>query len=65
MSEIWKPQPKEVYQSWIDALKYEASDKLSSWEIDFIESLESQLRFRNLSEKQAFLLDRIYADKTL
>lgn len=64
MAEIWKPQTVEVYKSWVDALKNEASDELTNWEIDFIDSIENQLTFRNLSEKQAEILERIYANKT-
>lgn len=64
MAEIWKPQPIEVYQSWLDAIKDEALDKLTAWEITFIESIESQLTYKNLSEKQAEILERIYASKT-
>lgn len=64
MAEIWKPQPKETYESWCDALYNEASEKLSDWEIDFITSIKNQLQYRDLSEKQANILERIYAEKT-
>lgn len=65
MAEVWKPQPTEVYQSWLQAIRDEASDKLTSWEIDFIDSIEGRLAFGgSLSEKQATVLERIYAEKT-
>lgn len=65
MSAIWKPQPIEVYQSWIDAIRDEASDKLSSWETDFVNNIQISLGYRgSLSEKQSTVLERIYAEKT-
>lgn len=59
-------------QDWAHWLS-EVLDKgvnLSSWETDFIESLETQRAGLlphvplQLSEKQAALLERIYADRT-
>lgn len=65
MAPIWKPKSKEVLQSWIDAIKDEASDSLTDWETDFIDSIENQLEARShLSEKQEEILERIYAQKT-
>jgi len=65
MAPIWKPKSKEILQSWIDAIKDEASDSLTDWETDFIESIENQLDARGqLSEKQEEILERIYAQKT-
>ena len=65
MAEKWHPQPIEVYQSWISAIIDEASDELTPWESKFIESIDEQLaQHRNLSEKQAEILERIYANKT-
>lgn len=65
MAELWKPQPIDVYQSWLDAIYTEASDKLTSWETDFIESIGGRLAFgSNLSERQAEILERIYTEKT-
>ena len=58
-------QPKEVLQSWIDAILDEASDKLNDWEIKFIKDI--QIRVSNgwhLSEKQQDTLEIIYAEKT-
>lgn len=62
---MWKSQPKEVIESWISALRDEASDKLTSWEMDFIDSVEGQLfRKGTLSQKQQEILERIYTEKT-
>lgn len=65
MAQIWKPQPIEVYISWVEAIRDEVSERLTSWESDFIDSIEGRLAFgNNLSEKQAGILERIYAEKT-
>lgn len=65
MANIWKPQPKEVYQSWVNVIRDESSDKLTSWETDFMDSIEGRLAFgNNLTEKQAEILERIYTEKT-
>lgn len=65
MSAIWKPQPKEVYVSWVESILTESSEKLNDWERGFIESVGNYLdRGWNLSRKQAETLERIYAEKT-
>jgi thiaminase len=65
MADIWKPQSIEVYQSWIDAISEESSEKLTSWETDFIDSIQARLiSGRTLTERQAEVLERIYAEKT-
>ena len=64
MSEIWKPLNKEVYESWVEAIIDEASDELNDWENSFVESIQKQLVYKNLSEKQAEILERIYSEKT-
>ena len=65
MAEIWKPQPREVYQHWIDTILAEASDKLNDWESSFIENIQTSLSlYGRLTEKQADKLERIYAEKT-
>jgi len=65
MAQVWKPQSQEVYQSWVDVIKDEAQDKLSDWEFDFVNSIDIQLaNCRDLSEKQATILERIYSEKT-
>lgn len=64
MAPIFKPHDPIVYLSWIDAIRRERKEPLSEWEENFLMSLELQLKFRNLSKRQAEVLDRIYADKT-
>lgn len=65
MAPIWKPTDPEVLKSWVEAIETEASERLNSWEINFVESISSQLRAgRILSEKQEKILERIYAEKT-
>ncbi len=65
MSEIWKPQSEEIYKHWISTIENEASDKLSEWEMDFLESISKYLDKKGtLTEKQAKILERIYAEKT-
>lgn len=65
MSQIFKPLDNKIYLDWIETIKTEASDELSSWETSFVESIESQLRSgRLMSEKQHEILERIYAEKT-
>lgn len=65
MGKIWEPQSIEIYLSWINAIEFEASEKLTSWEIDFTQSLSSRLNAgSNLTERQAEILERIYSEKT-
>jgi hypothetical protein len=65
MANIWKPQDREVYISWIEAIKTEASDNITSWETDFVDSIEQYLnRKSTLTEIQAEILERIYTEHT-
>ena len=65
MSKIWEPQLIHVYKTWVDAIIDEAQDKLNDWESNFVDSIENQIdNNRNLSQKQAEILERIYAEKT-
>lgn len=58
-----KDKAYQVHYSWIEACQ--ASDKLTEWEDNFINSVFEQLTKRgSLSDKQAEILERIYADKT-
>jgi len=61
---IWKPQPREVYQEWIDTIITEASDDLNDWESKFIESIQRHLYYGDLTEAQAEKLESIYVEKT-
>lgn len=65
MALAWKPQPREVIKSWIDAIITEASDDLTAWELKFISDIE--IKVDNgwmLTQKQEEILERIYAEKT-
>lgn len=64
MAEIFKPHDSIVYLSWIDAIRRERLTPLTEWEGTFLTSLEMQLKYRNLSRRQAEILDKLYADKT-
>jgi hypothetical protein len=49
---------------WLDAVESDGVN-LSTWEIDFVQSLRRQMDAgRRLSEKQAEILERIFAEKT-
>lgn len=61
----WQPLNPAVYRDWVDAIIAEASDELTDWEKNFIDSIDRQLTLkRELSERQAEVLERIYANKT-
>lgn len=63
MAKIWEPQPIDVYISWVDSIVEEAD--LTKWEANFIDSISEWLDSgRNLSERQAEILERIYSEKT-
>lgn len=65
MSRIWQSQPREVLQSWIDAILEEASDDLNDWESYFINDMA--IRIANgwsITETQERKLESIYAEKT-
>jgi hypothetical protein len=64
MAEIWKPLERSIYQDWVDSILEEASDDLNEWESNFIESVNNQLKYNDLSQKQAEILERIYSEKT-
>lgn len=65
MAEIWRQQPLSVYRQWVADILEEASDSLSDWESNFIDSIELQLSNKyNLTQAQAETLERIYAEKT-
>lgn len=64
MSRLWKPEPIEVYKEWVESIIVEAQDKLSEWENNFVESIQTRLMNGwNLTENQANKLEQIYADK--
>lgn len=65
MAMMWYPKSQDLLQGWIDSILAEASDDLTEWESNFIDSLQGQLtRKGSLSERQEEILERIYAEKT-
>lgn len=65
MAVQWKPQSIEVYESWTDTILDEVSEALNEWEFNFVTSIKNQLIMcRQLSEKQATILEKIYSEKT-
>lgn len=63
-AEIWKPQSREVYLGWIDALS-DVGEDLNTWESNFVNSIYDQLMCgRILTELQAEKLEFIYTEKT-
>ena len=65
MAEMWKPQDIIVYCNWRDAIMTEASDNLTDWETNFMDSVCNRLdQNRNLTQGQAETLEKIYAAKT-
>lgn len=52
------------YHSWLNAIE-ETGRGLTTWEEEFVEDMGELLeRGRPLSERQADILERIYAEKT-
>lgn len=67
MAQMWKPQPREVILGWLDALqdKKELTEDLTEWEMNFVESIRRQIRYKeSLTEQQQETLEIIYANKT-
>lgn len=65
MAEMWKPQSIDVYRDWLTALAEEASDNLSDWETTFLDSIGLRLLDgKDLTQRQAEILERIYTEKT-
>jgi uncharacterized protein YgfB (UPF0149 family) len=65
MTESWRPLPNEVYQSWIDTIQEEASDKLNDWENSFIAQIGMKIfNGYTLTQAQAEVLERLYVNKT-
>lgn len=65
MAPIWKPQPFEVLEEWVNAIIDEASDELNDWETKFINDMQVRISNRwQLSQNQEQKLESIYANKT-
>ena len=61
----WNPLDIETYKLWAQAITDECFEELNEWEQGFITSIQEQLnQGRNLSERQAFKLESIYAEYT-
>ena len=55
---------RATWEDWLDAIEKDGVN-LSVWEDTFISSIRRQLAMgRTLSEKQADILERIYAENT-
>lgn len=64
MTELWKPQPINVYQSWIKCI-HDQQPLLTDWEKRFILSCEQRMMYgHDLSRDMAEKLEEIYANKT-
>ena len=65
MALAWKPQPREVLQSWISALLDEAYESMTEWEKSFVSDVEVKVHNNwTLTQKQEETLEKIYAEKT-
>jgi hypothetical protein len=64
MPPIWQPQPQSTYRYWVETILMESSDKLSDWERNFIDNIDTRLNFGNLSEAQANKLEELYTKYT-
>jgi hypothetical protein len=52
------------HEAWLEAIERDGTN-LTTFEAEFVESIREQIdRGRTLSDKQAEILERIYADRT-
>lgn len=64
MPDPWRPQPIATYLQWAQFILNHGRD-VNAWEQSFTKDQERNLnRGLNLSQRQAEILERIYADKT-
>lgn len=63
MADSWKSENIEVYVQWADYILNHGKD-VSLWEQGFVKDIRKTLNLKNLSQKQAEILERIYAEKT-
>lgn len=56
----------QTHRYWLQVINDEALDACSQWEQEFLESIEQRLNKWNkpLTDRQAEILERIYAEKT-
>jgi hypothetical protein len=65
MAEMWKPLEIDTYKHWVAAILQEASNELTDWESDFVQNMENWLDAgKQLTQRQAQVLERIYAENT-
>lgn len=65
MAAIWQPKDPDTLRKWLEAILMEASDNLNSWELEFLNKIETMLDNRwKLSQGQEEKLEQIYAAKT-
>lgn len=65
MAPIWKPQPFEVLNSWLEAITTEALDELNDWETNFIDQMLIRVANKwTLSREQEEKLEQIYGKYT-
>jgi hypothetical protein len=65
MAEMWRAKDISVYREWVKTILDEASDTLNDWENKFINDIDNRLDDnRNLTQRQAEILESIYANKT-
>lgn len=61
---IKKISEVEIWQEWIDSCLNESSKRLTSWEENFLISINDYLTMRGfLTEDQVKILERIYTEK--
>ena len=56
--------PNETHKYWLETIENEASDKLTDWESNFIESISDWMSHSPLTSKQAEILEKIYVKYT-
>jgi hypothetical protein len=55
---------QQVYEKWLSAIEKDGVN-LSTWEEEFVSSVRAQFDKRGfLSDKQAEIIERIYAERT-
>lgn len=65
MPKIWKQQPWEVLEQWINDILTEASDDLNDWETKFIDDMMVKVANRwSLTQAQEEKLESIYVKRT-
>lgn len=59
-----RPTDRTDWEQWVDAITLNGVN-CTTWELEFVESMQARLQAgRQLTEKQADILERIYAERT-